>query len=218
MGVSLIEVVIQKIVPGECLIIIQRVAAAHAYVLEEVVCLDQFGNGKEVLHSLAFAGGLFPNVVRLIEWRDAHHVKTQTLHVGNTCLDEFVPFFRLALIVGSASIVSYLLVVGIDRIVAIGIHLAEKGFVIAVQIHHCSACQFDQVAATFQFFLLTGSQGVGAVAIVSHEVNGLEGYTACGEVTLADMADAPVNIVTPVPGGIHAPVHFVFRSWVRDIE
>src|SRR5574344_954448 len=80
---------------------------------------------------------------------------------------------------------------------------------VTVQVHLFCACQLDEIAAPFQFLLLTLGQGVSTIAIINHKVIRLERYTACGKISLANVGNASVHIEVPVPCSIHAPIHLV---------
>ena len=210
--VAFVQVCLQIIVPRECPVIVECVAATNADAIEERVLLQQFGDAMEVGHRLGLVGGLFPHVVGLVEGGDAHHLQTLTLHVCYTGLDEFVPFLWFTSVVGAAC------VVGLFCGVAVLVNQFEQCLVVAVDVHLLGAGPLDEVAAPFQPLLLTFGQRVGAIAVVDDEVDGLEGYAASGEVARADVGDTAVHVVVPVPCGIHAPVHFVFFTCVINIE
>ena len=212
--VALVQIVPQIVEPSPCLVIIQGVAATNADVLEEVIRLDQSGDGKEIPLSLILVGGLFPYEVGLVERRYAYHLQSLTLHILHTRLDELVPLLWLAAIVCPARIVSLVCV----QIVAIAVGRTEQRFVVAVEVYLCRACQLDEVATPLQLLFLTVSKGVCAVAIVSHKVIGLERHTPCSKVSLADMRHTALHIEIPIPCGIHAPIHLVLFASVRQIK
>ena len=96
MGVSLVKIILECVVPRQGLIAIKRIAATDADSGEIGIRLDEFADFQEI----GFCAFVPCLIIRLIEWRHTLYGESFLLGILHGGLDNAVPLLRLALVVG----------------------------------------------------------------------------------------------------------------------
>ena len=135
--VAFVNVVETMVVPLQGIITIERIAGTYADIVKIGVCLNQAAN---LFH--AVLGALSPfAIVRLVEWRDTHHVHAALLGISYTGFDELVPSLRLVQIEGLVFlVVAVLLVQGIFLVVVDGHFVAASHQDVITTTSQCRFC------------------------------------------------------------------------------
>ena len=96
MGVSLVKIIFECVVPRQSLITIKRITATDADSGEIGIRLDEFADVLEI----GLCAFVPCRIIRLIEWRHTLYGESFLLGILHGGLDNAVPLLRLALVVG----------------------------------------------------------------------------------------------------------------------
>ena len=194
-GIALVEIGAEAVVPLECFVAVECVAATHADAFEELVLLHQTAYLLEVAHR-----ALVPVCeVGFVEGGDGYDVESLVAAVVDGGLEQAYPLGGFAHIVLA---------------VLFGIVVAAEYLVVAVEGDVLHSREGYDAQAVVQVLLLRGAQ----LAVFVDEVAGLERHASRAEILLADVIGASAYIVFAGPCRVEPPEHGSLHTLVGGAE